>query len=96
MSVDAAPSRSNGVVHQLSNRRLYQACGRVLDAVTDELAEVRARTGAPATTEADWAGIGVSEEFELGMRDVAVAAAYQASMRTAATIRQRSLAEFLK
>ena len=40
--------------------------------------------------------IGVSAEFELGLRDVAVAAAYQASMRTAATIRQRSLAEFLK
>ncbi len=37
-----------------------------------------------------------SDEFELGLRDVAVAAAYQASMRTAATIRQRSLAEFLR
>lgn len=85
------------VVHQLSNRRLLQASGRVLDAVTDELAEVRARTGASApTTSDDWSGIGVSAEFELGMRDVAVAAAYQASMRTATTIRQRSLSEFLR
>jgi hypothetical protein len=91
------------VVHQLSNRRLFQASARVLDSVTEELAEVRARTGSgPSAADSygdlgadDW-GIGVSAEFELGLRDVAVGAAYQASMRTASTVRQRSLAEFLK
>ena len=88
--------RPEAVVHELSHRRLTQASARVLEAVTSELTEVRARTGAasPATTE--WAGMGLSAEFELGLRDVAVAAGYQASMRTAATIWQRSLAEFLR
>jgi hypothetical protein len=71
----------------------------VLDAVVEEVAEVRARTGnvtAAAAAAGDWTGIGISAEFELGLRDVALAAAFQASMRTATTIRQRSLAEFLK
>jgi hypothetical protein len=101
----SASADSHSVVHQLSNRRLFQASARVLDAVTEELAEVRARTGGGPTAadyyaagagEADDWGIGVSAEFELGLRDIAVGAAYQASMRTASTIRQRSLAEFLK
>jgi hypothetical protein len=92
----SASARPDAVVVQLANRRLLQASMRVLDAVADELAEVRARTGAiPAATD-EWSGIGVSAEFELGLRDVAVSAAYQASMRTAATIRQRSLADFLR
>jgi hypothetical protein len=89
-------TNSHPVVHRLSNRRLFQASARVLDAVAEELAEVRARTGSTAAGAVEWSVIGVSAEFELGLRDVAVAAAYQASMRTATTIRQRSLAEFLK
>jgi hypothetical protein len=90
-----ASANSHPVVHQLSNRRLFQASGRVLDAVADELAEVRARTGnTPEQT--TWSGIGISDEFELGTRDMAVTAAYQASMRTATTIRQRSLSDFLR
>jgi hypothetical protein len=89
--------RPDAVVVQLANRRLMQTSVRVLDAVADELAEVRARTGAsPAATDDEWSSIGIGAEFELGLRDVAVSAAYQASMRTAATIRQRSLAEFLR
>ena len=56
------------VVHRLSNRRLYQASARVLDAVADELAEVRARTGDTSMLDADWSVLGVSEEFELGLR----------------------------
>jgi hypothetical protein len=92
----------DAVVHQLAHRRLTQASTRVLDAVTGELAEVRARTGSPGSTGSlDAAGsaasgLGLSAEFELGLRDVAVAAGYQASLRTAVTIRQRSLAEFLR
>ena len=101
----SASPEPHPVVHQLSNRRLFQAAARVLDSVTEELAEVRARTGSGPSAADDYAageygaddwGIGVSAEFELGMRDIAVGAAYQASMRTAGTIRQRSLTEFLK
>ncbi len=90
--MSAAQAGAHPVVHQLSNRRLFQACSRVLDAVAEELAEVRARTG---STGPDPSDLGSSEEFERGMREVSVAAAYQASMRTAATIKQRSLADFL-
>jgi hypothetical protein len=92
----------DAVVHQLAHRRLTQASTRVLDAVTGELAEVRARTGSTASPDAAGSpsmgstGLGLSAEFELGLRDVAVAAGYQASLRTAVTIRQRSLAEFLR
>jgi hypothetical protein len=84
------------VVHHLSNRRLYQACGRVLDAVAEEVAEVRARTGDAGGGDSGWSGLGRTEEFELGLRDVAVGAAYQASLRTSSTVRQRSLADFLR
>jgi hypothetical protein len=91
-----AGTHGYAVIHQLSNRRLFQASARVLDAVIDELAEVRARTGDASTASDGWPALGLSEEFELGLRDVAVAAAYQASMRTASTVRQRSLNEFLR
>ncbi len=84
------------VIHQLSNRRLFQASARVLDGVVDELSEVLARTGTPSADNDGWTALGLTEEFELGLRDVAVAAAFQASMRTASTVRQRSLNEFLK
>jgi len=88
---------NDAVVHYLTNRRLYLASARVLDAVADELAEVRARTGSGSFSASDeWAGIGVDAEFSAGMHDVSLAAAYQASMRTATTIRQRSLSDFLK
>jgi hypothetical protein len=92
----SASAQPDAVVVQLANRRLLQASSRVLDAVADELAEVRARTGAIPTVTDEWSSIGMTAEFELGLRDVAVSAAYQASMRTAVTIRQRSLAEFLR
>jgi hypothetical protein len=81
------------VVHQLNNRRLYRASGRVLDAVHDELAELRARTGeGSATALVEITGF----DFEAASAELTEAAAYQASMRTATTIRQRSLMEFLK
>jgi hypothetical protein len=79
------------VVRDLTNRRLYQASARVLDAVADELAQVRARTGGgPAPT------VAFPADYDIALGELATGAAYQASMRTAASIRQRSLAEFLK
>src|SRR5450755_3058156 len=40
-----APLSEDAIVVQLSNRRLFQASARVLDAVADELAQAMARTG---------------------------------------------------
>jgi hypothetical protein len=76
----------------LSNRRLLQACGRALDAVADETGEVRARTGNTGKR----SDIGSDEDFARGLREFSVAAACQASMRTAGTVKQRSLTDFLQ
>lgn len=53
---------------------------------------MRARTGNTGKR----SGIGIGEEASRGLREFSVAAAYQASMRTAGTVKQRSLADFLQ
>ncbi len=80
------------VVHQLTNRRLYQASARVLDAVVDELAHVRRRTGGGPDLPL---GGPTPGDYDLDVDSVAAVAAYESALRTAVTIRQRSLAEFL-
>jgi hypothetical protein len=84
---------SDAVVHLLANRRLHQATARVLDSVAAELDAVRIRTGGGP---AGMSGLpGERDDFDQELRNATAAGAYQVSMRTGATIRQRSLSEFL-